>query len=1032
MDPDDTEGARSERPGADEWCASEALPIIVGRPQSGRHLHVHFRRNYVAGSMTRVLPKPEPHSKERMMNEESLFVAALGKPTATERRAFLEQACAGNVALRQRVEQLLEAHEKTLGILDQSGAGPGWTLYSADPGSAAPGRDLCVGTILAGRYKLIEEIGAGGMGTVWKAEQTEPVRRIVALKLIKPGMDSRTVLARFEAERQALALMEHPNIARVLDGGTTDDGRPFFVMEYVKGVPFTQYCDEACLSIAERLELFVPVCQAIQHAHTKRVIHRDLKPSNILVCLYDGQPVPKVIDFGLAKAIQQPLTEQTLHTAHGAVLGTPLYMSPEQAEINNLDVDARADVYALGVILYELLTGTTPLERDRFHRAAWHEMLRVIKEEEPPRPSARLSGSTSLPSLAAQRRLEPIRLTKLVRGELDWIVMKCLEKDRSRRYETANGLARDVQRYLLDESVEACPPSAGYRFTKFLRRNRGPVFSAMLLLLLLVAGIIGTTIGLLRVQKAGEGERAAKEMAMKRLAQIERGVDILGSIFEDLDPRAEEREGRPLRVILGERLDRAAAELEGEAVADHMVVAKLQDRLGRTYLALGHAAKAKDLLAKAAESRRIQLGADHRDTLAVMSRLGQALWGVGQVNEAIDLLEKVRAAQIKSLGATDRETLATGTTLAEAYRTVGRVKEAVSLQEQIHSALLATLGPENDQTLDALASLAEAYVAVGKGEEATALSQQVRDIYVKKYGAGHTLAILALGDLAFNYQAVGKMRQALSLYEQARDELMPTLGAAHPRTLNILDNLVRMYRAFGRLDESIALGEKMRDAHVMISGAYHPDTIYALNNLGLAYAAAQDSEKALPLFLQAAVGLEKLKFTDGHAGRIITDLCESLEQRKQTDLADRWRRKWLAASKEKNGAESATYAQDLEDQAGALIRNGRHAEAEPILRESLAIRQKVQPDDWTTYFVRSSLGSSLLGQKKYGEAESDLLQAYEGLKARERQIPTLFAKAFLADAAGRIIRLYEAWGKTEKAAEWRAKHSRPDQHGHAP
>jgi serine/threonine protein kinase len=322
---------------------------------------------------------------------------------------------------------------------------------------------VAVGTVIAGRYKLLEEIGEGGMGSVWVAEQNQPVRRKVALKLIKAGMDSKSVLARFEAERQALVLMDHPNIAKVLDGGLTETGRPFFVMEYVKGVPITEYCEATRLSVSERLQLFAHVCQAVHRAHQKGIIHRDLKPSNILVAPYDDKPVPKVIDFGLAKAMHQSLTERTLHTAHGTVLGTPLYMSPEQAQLNNLDVDTRSDIYSLGVLLYELLTGSTPLEKQRLKAAAWDEIRRIIREEEPPRPSTRLSSCQALASLAASRQTEPARLTKMIRGELDWIAMKALEKDRSRRYETANSLAMDIQRYLAGDPVLAAPPSARYR-----------------------------------------------------------------------------------------------------------------------------------------------------------------------------------------------------------------------------------------------------------------------------------------------------------------------------------------------------------------------------------------------------------------------------------------------------------------------------------------------------------------------------------------------------------------------------------------
>src|SRR5499427_307951 len=387
---------------------------------------------------------------ESALPEESIFAEALEIESAAERAAFLDRACGNNQALRAEVEALLRASQKTGNILDVSGNVAATEL----PAAEQPGTRI-------GPYKLLEPIGEGGMGTVWMAEQSEPIQRRVALKVIKEGMDSRQVLARFEAERQALALMDHPNIAKVHDAGRTTSGRPYFVMELVKGVPITRYCDEHRLTPRQRLELFVAVCQAVQHAHQKGIIHRDIKPSNVLVALYDGQPVPKVIDFGVAKAAGQTLTDKTLMTGFGSVVGTLEYMSPEQAELNQLDIDTRSDIYSLGVVLYELLTGSTPLDRKRLKQAAFAEVLRIIREEEPQKPSTRLSHSTdSLASVSAQRHMEPAKLTKLMRGELDWIVMKALEKDRSRRYETANGLAMDVQRFLAGEPVLAAPASA--------------------------------------------------------------------------------------------------------------------------------------------------------------------------------------------------------------------------------------------------------------------------------------------------------------------------------------------------------------------------------------------------------------------------------------------------------------------------------------------------------------------------------------------------------------------------------------------
>jgi WD40 repeat protein len=482
----------------------------------------------------------------------ALFLASLAV-APEERAAWLEGACGPDADLRQRVERMLDAHEAPQSLLDR--LAPAAEPPEATTGAAAaePPSD----TGLPSRYKLVQEIGEGGMGTVWMAQQTEPVRRLVAVKLVKPGMDSKQVLARLEVERQALALMDHPNIAKVLDAVTTSAGRPYFVMELIKGVPLTRYCDEHRLTPRQRLELFIPVCQAVQHAHQKGVIHRDLKPTNVLVCLYDGKPVPKVIDFGIAKAAGQPLTEKTLITGFGSLVGTPEYMSPEQAELNQLDIDTRSDIYSLGVLLYELLTGSTPLERKRLKQAAMLEVLRLVREEDPPRPSTRLSTTAELPSVAANRGLEPRQLSGVVRGDLDWIVMKALEKDRNRRYETANGLARDVQRYLADEPVLACPPSALYRFRKFARRNTAVLTAAAVVAATLLVASATVTWKWWQAERARDEAQAAETRARQgeeRAVAAERQ-----SRLREAEALVGQARGTRLSRRPGQRLDALAA-----------------------------------------------------------------------------------------------------------------------------------------------------------------------------------------------------------------------------------------------------------------------------------------------------------------------------------------------------------------------------------------------------------------------------------------------------------------------------------------
>ena len=517
---------------------------------------------------------------------------------------------------------------------------------------------------IVGPYKLLQQLGEGGMGVVYMAEQERPVRRIVALKIIKPGMDSQQVIARFEAERQALAMMDHHNIAKVLDAGTTETGRPYFAMELVKGVPITEYCDKNKLTPRERLEMFIPVCQAIQHAHQKGIIHRDIKPSNVLVTLYDGQPVPKVIDFGIAKATQQKLTERTMFTGIGQILGTMEYMSPEQAEMNQLDVDTRTDVYSLGVMLYELLTGSTPITKDKLRGVGLEEMLRTIRETEPPKPSTRLSDSgEALPTISDVRKTEPTKLSKFVRGDLDWIVMKALEKDRTRRYETANGLAADVQRFLSDEAVEACPPSARYKLRKFARRNKAALVTGVAITAILLAStIVSSSLAVwavraeklasanaVKAQTALKAEEQQRTLAEANEAKANRGAiksrevaTFLKGMLEGVGPSV--ALGRDT-TMLREILDKTRQRLDQDLSDQPAIQAELRFTIGNVYRDLENYNEAAAQFRECLKLYQTVYGHTHSAVADTFLKLGEVQESQRHYDDAVESI--ARAVQIR-------------------------------------------------------------------------------------------------------------------------------------------------------------------------------------------------------------------------------------------------------------------------------------------------------------------------------------------------------------------------------------------------
>jgi serine/threonine protein kinase/tetratricopeptide (TPR) repeat protein len=989
-----------------------------------------------------------------------IFLAAVEKPEPAERDAYLREACGQDEELRRQVDALLGKHAQAGSFLESPAPSPVPTV-DEPPVGESPGSVI-------GPYKLVEQIGEGGMGTVWMAQQTEPVRRLVALKLIKAGMDSRQVIARFEAERQALALMDHANIARVLDAGTTDAGRPYFVMDLVKGVPITRYCDEHRLTLRQRLELFVPVCQAVQHAHQKGVIHRDLKPSNVLVALYDSQPVPKIIDFGVAKAAGPPLTEKTLVTGFGALVGTLEYMSPEQAEINQLDIDTRSDIYSLGVLLYELLTGSPPFSHKEQENAGVLEMLRVIREQEPSKPSAKLSTAEGLPTLAANRGMEPAKLTKLVRGELDWIVMKALEKDRNRRYETANGFAMDVQRYLADEPVLACPPSTVYRLKKLVRRNRGVVLAAGLIFLALVVGVIGTSLGLIRAERARKDadqawfrETQRAEEAQMRLVQVERGAEIMASVFQDVSPKTEATEKVTLRVLLGRRLAEAAKQLEGEAVGDPLIVARLQHLLGISLRELGHPGPAEALLVKARDTRERLLRSDHLDTVSTKHNLAGVYQDLARYDLAEQLLKEVIEVRSAQLGPDHTETLSSKNNLALVYMRKRRLDLAEPLLREVLAIRTEKLGPDAPKSLQSMHNLIGLYGEQGKWEEAEPLLEKVVKKRMVKPGPKHPDTILSRTNLATLYSRRGKYAESEALFKQVLGIASAELGPGHGLTLIAKNNLSELYENQGLYPlAEVLLKEVINAQRDGGLPADHPDVLREKRNLGLLYWKMKRNNESIPL-MEETLKYQRIKLrandsrlleTRAHLGRVYQDegrfadailLFEEV-RRQGAPPTVAWVGRWLLTAYVQAGkkAEAALLAAALQREArqkfpadsaalgAALTEVGQgflsgkaYADADPLLREGYSLGERKAPDSWATHLARAELGGALLGQKKYSDAEPHLVGGYSGMKKFEndpgRKESRRTDQVYRTEALERLVQLYDATKKPDVAAKWR-------------
>jgi eukaryotic-like serine/threonine-protein kinase len=996
------------------------------------------------------------NARERFQAAAALFLEA-GKLPEAEVPAFLDSRCGGDVELRAQVEAMLAARDdesifRTLaqrmdtlhaGLRARHGDSESVTLDPHAPGAARFAEERAGDVI--DRFRLLERIGEGGFGTVWVAEQREPVQRRVALKIIKAGMDTRQVVARFEQERQALAVMDHPSIAKVFDAGATVTGRPYFVMELCKGQPISVYCDAQQLSIRERLELFAQVCAGVQHAHTKGVIHRDLKPSNILVMTQDGRPTAKIIDFGIAKATGERLTERTLFTEHRQLIGTPEYMSPEQAE-GSLDIDTRTDVYSLGVLLYELLIGSTPFDGKELRSAAYGEIQRIIREVDPPRPSTRLAQHTArLSEIAARRRTAPERLNGAVRGELDWIAMKALEKDRARRYESASDLAQDVRRYLNGEAVLAAPPGAIYRARKFVRRHKAGVTLVSAVGVALMAGMAGFA------WQAGEASRErdravrAEAEARVRADEAQKVADFQGAMLSQVDPSAagirltgdvrarlesalaatgtaDDERARTLEAFASawarinatdaamELIDGAILRPASQAIDTQfrdqpIVAARLRRVLGERYVDLGRYDAAWSLQSRAIETLRSRLGDEDPETLAGVTSMSRLRSRKGELDGLDATLRATADAQQRVSGRDDPARLETLSTLGEVLLLQGKATEAEPVLRECLEARRELLGDDDVLTMESIANMAYALRVQAKYAEAEPLEREALERRRRVLGEDHphTLGSLNnLGALLFQTQRLGEAEAAFRDVTARRRKV---LGDAHPDTLQSLGNLSTTLTVMGKPEAAEALARETLDLLTRGLGADHPHTLNAQAELGVLLVnlgRAAEAEQHCRIALEGRLRTLGPKHPSSLASMNVMSYV--LRHQGKHAEAEPFLRQALEASEALLGADHPDRLVFLINMGSLQMTLGQPEQAQATLRDALERATRTLGDAHpSTVAARRQLASVLLESGAFDDAVS-VLTAAEQVARRQENGPDDASLAGLLLDLGRAQR----------------------------